>query len=124
MTTTNGNKSFLKRDLSISFGSGFRKKMTSASETKSAPKPKPTPKASQTPNSTRHKQVVGLKIGSSQLAAAVVTNNGSPKLANAVRQDIEPGLVVGGEVREPEALAAALDAFFSRHNLPRRKIRV
>ena len=124
MTTTNGNKSFLKRDLSISFGSGFRKKMTSASKTKSAPKPKPTPKASQTSSSTRHKQVVGLKIGSSQLAAAVVTNNGSPKLTNAVRQDIEPGLVVGGEVREPEALAAALDAFFSRHNLPRRKIRV
>src|ERR1700751_4020425 len=28
----------------------------------------------------KHKQIVGLKIGSSQLAAAVVVNNGQPKL--------------------------------------------
>ena len=124
MTTTNGDKkSFLKRDLSLSFGSAFKKKSSTSNE-KPASKPKSAPKASQTQNATRHKQVVGLKIGSSQLAAAVVVNNGSPKLTNAVRQDIDPGLVVGGEVREPEALAAALDAFFSRHNLPRRKIRV
>ena len=35
-----------------------------------------------------------------------------------------PGLVVGGELRDPEALAIALRDFFKRHNLPKRGIRL
>lgn len=74
--------------------------------------------------STRHKQVVGLKIGSSQLAAALVTNNGAPKLVTAAREPLAEGIVAGGELREPEALAQSLNAFFNKHGFPRRKIRL
>src|SRR5262249_49143911 len=48
------------------------------------------------------KQIVGLKIGSSQIAAAVVANNGSPRLVSATREALQPGIVSGGELREPE----------------------
>lgn len=70
------------------------------------------------------KRIVGLKIGASQIAAAHVANNGSVELLQAVRDDLEPGIVVGGEVRNPEALAEALSAFFARHKLPRRGVRL
>jgi type IV pilus assembly protein PilM len=70
------------------------------------------------------KQVVGLKIGASQLAAARVTVNGSAVLSQVARDPLPPGLVAGGEVRDVEGLAAALKDFFSRHKLPRRAVRV
>jgi type IV pilus assembly protein PilM len=109
--TNNGDKkSFLKRDFSLSMN--LRKKSASGQKT------------ARVPEGTKHKQVVGLKIGSSQLAAALVVNNGSPRLSTAARQPLDDGIVVGGEVREPEALAAALDAFFKQHGFPRRKVRL
>src|SRR5439155_9648864 len=37
---------------------------------------------------------------------------------------LDPGVVVGGELRDPEALAEALKAFFKKHKLPRRGIRL
>jgi type IV pilus assembly protein PilM len=67
---------------------------------------------------------IGLKIGASQLAAAVVSNSGTPTLVTAVRQPLPGGIVVGGEVRQPEALAEALDAFFAAHKLPKRNVRI
>jgi type IV pilus assembly protein PilM len=72
----------------------------------------------------RAKRVVGLKIGASQLAAARIVNNGIPELVQIAREDLEPGLVVGGELREPELLAEALRAFFRKHKLPRQGIRL
>ena len=40
------------------------------------------------------------------------------------RVPLEPGIVVGGEVRDVAALAAALDSFFTENKLPRRGIRL
>ena len=69
-------------------------------------------------------KLVGLKVGSSQLAAARIQNGVVPELVQAVRGPLEPGIVVGGEVRDPEALAIALKDFFKRHKLPRRGVRL
>jgi type IV pilus assembly protein PilM len=70
------------------------------------------------------KRLVGLKVGASQLAAARVANNGAAELLQVARQPLEHGVVVGGEVRDPEALAAALKTFFARHKLPRKNVRL
>jgi len=72
----------------------------------------------------RAKKVVGLKIGASQLAAARIVNNGHPELVQVAREDLEKGLIVGGELREPELLADALKAFFRKNKLPRTGVRL
>src|SRR5919206_4305681 len=70
------------------------------------------------------KRVTGLKIGGSQLAAARVHNNGVPELVQVARQELDPGVIVGGELRDPEALSTALKEFFKRHKLPRQGVRL
>jgi type IV pilus assembly protein PilM len=82
------------------------------------------PKAATPKRPTRHKKLVGLKIGASQLAAARVVNNGSPEVVQLARAELEPGIVVGGELREPDALAEALKAFFRAHKLPKQGVRL
>jgi type IV pilus assembly protein PilM len=72
----------------------------------------------------RTKRLVGLKIGASQIAAATIVNNGKPELVHVARMDLEPGIVVGGEVRDPERLGAALGEFFKKNNLPKRNVRL
>src|SRR5215213_8834487 len=72
----------------------------------------------------RKQEVIGLKIGASQLAASRVSNNGAPTLLQLVREPLEPGIVSGGEVRDIPALASALDAFFTKYSLPRRNVRL
>jgi type IV pilus assembly protein PilM len=74
----------------------------------------------------RKQEIVGLKIGASQIAASRVVNNGGPaaKLVQLARVPLEPGVVVGGEVRDVAALATALDRFFVDNKLPRRGIRL
>ena len=72
----------------------------------------------------RHKQVVGLSVGGSQLAAAVVVNNGSPKLVKAARHTLPPDVVVGGEVRDSEALSNEIAKFFDQADLPRKNVRL
>jgi type IV pilus assembly protein PilM len=72
----------------------------------------------------RNKQLVGLKVGASQIAAARVVNNGSPELVQLARQSIEQGIVVGGELRDPDALAEALREFFTKYKLPNRNVRL
>jgi type IV pilus assembly protein PilM len=74
----------------------------------------------------RKQEIVGLKIGASQIAASRVVNNGGPgaKLVQLARVPLEPGVVVGGEVRDVAALATALNSFFSDNKLPRRGIRL
>jgi type IV pilus assembly protein PilM len=80
------------------------------------------PKAPKAP--ARHKKLVGLKIGASQLAAARIVNNGSPEVVQLARVELEPGIVVGGELREPDALADALKAFFRANKLPKQGVRL
>ncbi len=73
----------------------------------------------------RSGKVVGLKIGASQLAAAVVEDqNGRPELVELARSPLEAGIVVDGEIRDPEALTHALRAFFADHKLPTKDVRI
>ncbi|HEY6030307.1 MAG TPA: type IV pilus assembly protein PilM, partial [Gaiellaceae bacterium] len=67
---------------------------------------------------------VGLKIGSSQLAAARVHNNGHPQLLQVAREELPDGVVVGGELRDVEALAEALKRFFGKNKLPKKGVRL
>jgi len=70
-------------------------------------------------------EIVGLKIGASQIAASRVVNNGGPaKLVQLARVPLEPGVVVAGEVRDVPALASALGELFRTHKLPRRAVRL
>ena len=96
-------------------------------------KPKRKPKqvtAGSPPDKTDRKkksgkvELVGLKVGASQLAAAHVVNNGSARLLSVAREELEPGVVIGGEVRNIPALAKALDDFFTRNDLPRKNVRL
>lgn len=77
-----------------------------------------------TPKNKRAKKLVGLKIGASQIAAAQVVNNGAPELVEVFREPLEPGLVVSGEIRDPDALGDALRRFFELHKLPKRGVRL
>jgi type IV pilus assembly protein PilM len=67
---------------------------------------------------------VGVKVGASQIAAAQVHNNGGSKLVKIARELLEPGVVVGGEVKDIAALSRALDEFFKKHDLPRKGVRL
>jgi type IV pilus assembly protein PilM len=89
-------------------------------------KTKKAPSVSKRANDRRPKklEVVGLKIGASQLAAAHVVNNGTAKLVEVAREPLESGIVVGGEVRDMSRLADALDGFFTRNKLPRKNVRL
>jgi len=70
------------------------------------------------------REIVGLKIGASQLAAARVETNGAARLVQVASTPLAPGIVAGGEVRDAARLADALRAFFKEHDLPRRAVRV
>jgi type IV pilus assembly protein PilM len=84
--------------------------------------PKPArPTASR---SGRKKKLVGLKIGASQIAAAQVVNNGGASVVQIAREQLEHGVVVGGELRDPETLAASLRTFFRKNRLPRQNVRL
>ena len=72
----------------------------------------------------RHKELVGLEIGASKLAAAHISNNGSAELQQVVSEPLEGGLVVNGELKDVEALASSLSVFFERHSLPRKGVRL
>jgi type IV pilus assembly protein PilM len=85
-------------------------------------KPAKAPRAARVPRGS--KRLVGLKVGGSQIAAAVVANNGSAEVLQLARERLEPGIVVGGELRDPDALAEALKVFFARNRLPKRDVRL
>jgi type IV pilus assembly protein PilM len=130
-----GITDFLKKDLS------FKRTQSATAETAapteeetpnneapktsvSAPKRAPKQKKTASAQGGRLKQVVGLSVGASELAAAVVVNNGSPKLVKAARHTLPPDVVAGGEVRDSEALANEIAAFFSAADLPRKNVRL
>ncbi len=125
---------FYKRELSLGRGG---KTAPAPAQPAAEPAPKPAKASRSLPSlrlpaltlptrggTTTAKKLVGLKIGSSQLAAARIQNGSVPELVQAVREPLEPGIVVGGELRDPEALALALKAFFKQHGLPRRGVRL
>ena len=70
------------------------------------------------------KRVVGLKIGASQIAAARISNNGVAELQQLARDPLAAGVIVAGELRDPEALGDALKVFFARHKLPKKGVRL
>lgn len=70
------------------------------------------------------KRYIGLKVGSSQIAAARVANNGAAELLQVAREPLAQGVVVNGELRDPEALTEALKRFFARNKLPRKNVRL
>ena len=71
------------------------------------------------------RKLVGLKIGASQLAAAVVQeSDGRHELLELARTPLEPGIVLDGEVRDAEALVSALRSFFAEQKLPTRDVRI
>ena len=53
-----------------------------------------------------------------------MSNNGAAELLQVARQPLEQGVVVGGEVRDPEALAVALKQFFAKNKLPKKNVRL
>ena len=123
---------FWKKD--FSFGGGQK-----AEKTAKAAKPAKAAKGEKQPKARKAKhpkikaerggkgggkRLVGLKIGASQLAAARVSNNGSAELQQVAREPLAAGIVVGGELRDPEALSAALKEFFEKHKLPKRGVRL
>ena len=69
-------------------------------------------------------ELVGLEIGSSQIAAAHISNNGTHKLMKLHREPLPAGIVSGGEVRDPVALGAALSSFFEHRELPKKNVRL
>ncbi|MFL5945190.1 MAG: type IV pilus assembly protein PilM [Gaiellaceae bacterium] len=122
---------FWKRDISLG-GGGKKAKTPKAEREPKQPKEKKQkqPKATKAPKvkvdrgSRGAKRMTGLKVGASQLAAARVANNGSAELLQVAREPLEPGIVVGGELRDPDALAEALKDFFAKHNLPKKGVRL
>ena len=103
----------LKKELKFSDLVPKRKPASAKSAPKAAAKKK---KAKQ--------DYVGVKVGASQIAAAEVHNNGGSKIVKLAREPLEPGIVVGGEVRDIAALGRALDEFFKKHDLPRKGVRL
>ena len=121
----------LKKDLSLkrkpsakAEGPAPKHEETSKDESTKSSQPKRAQKQQKASSGSRHKQLVGLSIGASELAAAVVVNNGRPKLVKAAQHSLPPDVVSGGEVRDSEALANEIAAFFSAADLPRKNVRV
>src|SRR5205085_10575105 len=72
----------------------------------------------------KKQELVGLKVGASQIAASRVLNDQGARLLQLARAPLASGIVVAGEVRDVEALGKALDRFFTDHKLPRRGVRL
>jgi type IV pilus assembly protein PilM len=112
-----------KRERKRAFGRSKAEKAEAAPKEPRKPKELKAKKAGRKP-AGRKKKFVGLKIGASQISAAQVVNNGGPHVLQIARQDLDAGIVVGGELREPEALATALRHFFKKNRLPRGNVRL
>ena len=111
------SKPFWKKEISL------KRKPKAQKQPKPAKQAKPA-KRKGAKDGGHARKLVGLKIGASQLAAASVSNNGSAELLHVARHELEAGVVVGGELRDPERLSEALREFFAKNNLPRRNVRL
>jgi type IV pilus assembly protein PilM len=111
----------------ISFGGKKRDKSPKAERAPKEKGPKerkPKEPKIKAPKGGGKGRIVGLKIGASQLAAARVANNGSAELQQVARERLGPGIIVGGELRDPDALSEALKDFFTKHKLPKKGVRL
>jgi type IV pilus assembly protein PilM len=88
------------------------------------PKAERAPRPKRSASLARGKKLVGLKIGASHVAAARVANGETPELVQVARAELEGGIVVGGELREPDRLADALKKFFRENKLPKQGVRL
>ncbi len=71
------------------------------------------------------RKVVGLKIGASQIAAAVVVDGADGnELVSLARRPLATGIVVDGEIRNEHALATAIKELFDEEKLPRTDVRI
>ena len=71
------------------------------------------------------RHVVGLKIGASQISAAVVAQtDAGHELVELARRPLAAGIVVDGEIRDVDALSNAVKAFFEEENLPKKDVRI
>jgi type IV pilus assembly protein PilM len=113
----------LKKEIKLS--DLVRRKPKAAKEGDAA-RPGETPKPPKAPRAKKSniRELVGVKVGATQLAAAVVSNNGSPHLLKVARQALPPGIVGDGEVQDVAALTAGLQEFFTANDLPRRGVRL
>ncbi|MFL6069157.1 MAG: type IV pilus assembly protein PilM [Gaiellaceae bacterium] len=123
MTETTTKQPFWKKELSVSRKTKPPKDEPPKEKTPKAKREKPV-RAKRSKGGSDAQRIVGLKIGASQLAAATVSNNGAAELLQVARHDLAPGIVVGGELREPEKLSAALQEFFDKHSLSKRNVRL
>jgi type IV pilus assembly protein PilM len=114
----------LKKEISLPFGRKKKEPVEAVAKPQAKEPRKPHVKRQKASSAKRTKRLVGLKIGGSQLAAARIVNNGHPELVQVARERLDHGIVVGGELREPELLADALRAFFRKHKLPRQGVRL
>jgi type IV pilus assembly protein PilM len=96
----------------------------SKSKVDDAPKAAKQPRAKKQKGGAAKTGLVGLKIGASQVAAVRVSNNGSPELLQVARAPLAKGVVVGGELRDVDALAATLKELFGKNKLPKRGVRL
>ena len=69
-------------------------------------------------------ELVGLKIGASQMTAALISRNGDASLQSVAAAPLAPGIVVGGEVRDPASLGAAMKAFFASAKFGKKPVRI
>jgi hypothetical protein len=97
----------------------WKKEITFRRKPKAPKEPKQEKQQAKEPHKAR--EIVGLRIGSSQLSAARIANNGHAELQQLARVDLERGVVVNGEVRDADALTRALKSFFSSNKLPRER---
>ena len=70
------------------------------------------------------RELVGLKVGSTGLTAVQIVTNGSRQIVRLADAPLAPGVLDGGEVRDPAALGEALGSFFAEHDLARRGVRL
>src|SRR5436190_783496 len=95
--------SLLKRDISFKRKPKAKKEKAPKASGEEAPKkPKRERRSKGGPAPKRAKRLVGLKIGASQIAAARIVNNGVPELVQVAREELDQGLIVGGELRVDE----------------------
>ena len=125
-TPSDGKPPLWKRELKLSLPKLERSKNVSDTGSPEAPKPQKQRKQKpvKAPKVAKAGAVVGLKIGASQVAAARVSNGGSPQLLQVGREPLADGVVVGGELRDVEALTQALKDLFAKNKLPKRGVRL
>jgi type IV pilus assembly protein PilM len=101
----------------------FWKRDLPGSKTQKAPKSASV--TADSPPAVGKADLVGLKIGASQIAAArVSTANGTPQLLQVARAELPDGVVISGELRDVDGLARSLKELFAKNKLPKKAVRL